>query len=115
MGRKGWLLLFLGEEGPIVTGKKKEKEARRSRDKVTNRKGRIMVNKLKERGWMILNGSFNREKEWTYIGEQGSSVIDYVVTKEKEDIKRERGMGNRAEKLKEKKEGLREQNMMLKE
>jgi len=48
--------------GPIVTGKKKEKEARRSRDKVTNREGRIMVNKLKERGWMILKGSFNRGK-----------------------------------------------------
>jgi len=38
------------EGGPIVTGKKKEKKARRSRDKVTNREGRIMINKLKERG-----------------------------------------------------------------
>jgi len=77
------------EGGPIVTGKKKEKEARRSRDKVTNREGRIMINNLKKRGWMILNGSFDREGEWTYIGEQGSSVIDYMVTNEKaiEEIK----------------------------
>jgi len=36
-----------------------------------NREGRIMVNKLKERGWMILNGSFDKEGEWRYIGEHG--------------------------------------------
>jgi len=77
------------EEGPIVIDKREEKETRRSRDKVTNREGRIMINKLKKREWMILNGSFNKEGEWTYIGEQGSSVIDYVITNEKgiEEIK----------------------------
>jgi len=51
-----------GSKGrPIVIGKKKEKETRRSRDKVINRERRIMLNKLKERGWMILNESFDKE------------------------------------------------------
>jgi len=86
------------EGGPIVTDKKKGKEIRRSRDKVMNREGRIMVNKLKERGWMILNGSFDKEGEWTYIGEQGLSVIDYVVTNDKaiEEVKKVKE-GNRIE------------------
>jgi len=65
------------EGGPIVIDKKKEEETRRSRDRVINREGRMMINKLKERGWMILNESFDKEGEWTYIEEQGSSVIDY--------------------------------------
>jgi len=49
-----------------------------------------MVNKLSERGWTILNGSWGKQGEWTYIGERGSSVIDYVVANEKvrEEIKR---------------------------
>ncbi|XP_020298200.1 vicilin-like seed storage protein At2g18540 [Pseudomyrmex gracilis] len=32
---------------------------------------------------MILNGSNRKQGEWKYIGEQGASVIDYVVTNEK--------------------------------
>lgn len=47
---------------------------------------------------MILNGSYGREGEWTYIGEIGLSVIDYVISNEKameEVIKVEEG--NRTE------------------
>lgn len=41
---------------------------------------------------MILNGSFEKMEEWTYIGETGASGIDYVVANEKaaEAIKMER-------------------------
>ena len=49
-----------------------------------------MLNKIRERGWMILNGSFEKEGGWTYIGELGTSVIDYVVSNEKafEEVKK---------------------------
>lgn len=44
--------------GPIREDKEKEKEgeARNSRDKVINREGRVLINKIEERGWTILNG-----------------------------------------------------------
>lgn len=61
--------------------KEKEGESRNSRDKMINREGRVLINKIEERGWMILNGSYNNEGGWTYIGESGVSVIDYVVAK----------------------------------
>lgn len=70
------------EGGPIGRGERKE-EIRRSKDRIINREGRILINKIKERGWMILNGSYEREGEWTYIAETGLSVIDYVISNEK--------------------------------
>lgn len=48
-----------------------------------NREGRVLINKIEERGWMILNGSYNNEGGWTYIGGSGVSVIDYVVAKQR--------------------------------
>ncbi|XP_070162472.1 golgin subfamily A member 6-like protein 22 [Polyergus mexicanus] len=86
------------EGGPIRTGEKEEEELRRSKDKVVNKEGRIMINKIKERGWMILNGSYEKEGEWTYIEEMGPSVIDYVVMNEKaiEEVKKIEE-GNRTE------------------
>lgn len=42
-----------------------------------------MINKIEERGWAILNGSFGEEGGWTFIGDRGSSVIDYVVGNDK--------------------------------
>lgn len=86
------------EGGPIGNGERKEEEIRRLKDKIINREGRILIDKIKERGWMILNGSYGREGEWTYIGEIGLSVIDYVISNEKameEVIKVEEG--NRTE------------------
>lgn len=54
--------------GPIREDKEKEKEgeSRNSRDKVINREGRVLINKIEERGWTILNGSYNNERGWTY-------------------------------------------------
>lgn len=60
-----------------------------------NREGRILVNKIEERGWMILNGSYNKEGEWTYIGETGASVIDYVIANEKAEEKNQNGKRRR--------------------
>lgn len=37
-----------------------------------------------------MNGNYNKEGAWTYIGEIGMSVVDYVIANEKtkENIKR---------------------------
>lgn len=45
-----------------------------------------------------MNGSYEKEGEWTYIREKGTSVIDYVVTNEKatEEVKKVKE-GNRTE------------------
>lgn len=86
-----------GEGGPVGSGEEEE-ERRRSKDKEINKEGGILINKCRERGWMILNGSYGKEGEWTYIGEQGASVIDYVITNDKaiEEVKMV-GEGNRTE------------------
>lgn len=47
--------------GPIGTAEKKEEERRSSKDKTTNKEGREMLNKLEERGWIILNKSYKEE------------------------------------------------------
>lgn len=72
--------------GPIKEDKEKEKEGN-SRDKMINRERRVLINKIEERGWMILNGSYNNEGGWTYIVGSGVSVIDYVVAKRGKDQK----------------------------
>jgi len=66
--------------GPIGKGKEEEEEMRRSKDKVVNKEEKILLEVLRERGWIILNGSFEKEGEWTFVGETGMSVIDYVVS-----------------------------------
>ncbi|KAM0736990.1 hypothetical protein ACS0PU_000083 [Formica fusca] len=77
------------EGGPVREEDGKIRETRNSIDKMVNREGRILVNKIEERGLMILNGSYNNKGGWTYIGEQGASVVDYVVANKKaeENIK----------------------------
>ena len=53
------------EGGPIVYDEEKGEEKRKSKDKIINREGKILLNKLQERGWMILNGSGEDEGGWT--------------------------------------------------
>ena len=58
----------VGEQGgPFKEMMTEEKEERRSKDKNMNRKGRILIEGLRDRGWFIVNGCFGREEEWTYI------------------------------------------------
>lgn len=71
------------EGGPVREEEGKVRTPRESRDKEINREGRILINKIEEKGWMILNGSYNKEGDWTYIGETGTSVIDYVIANDK--------------------------------
>lgn len=71
------------EWGPIETGGMREEQMRRLKDKVITQEERILIRKIRERGWIIMNGCYKRRGEWTYIEEVGTSVIDYVVTNEK--------------------------------
>lgn len=73
-------------------------KTRRSVDKVVNREGRILVDKIEERGWSIMNGRLGREGGWTFVGQMGRSAIDYVITNEKaaEEIRVVKG-GDRTE------------------
>ena len=71
------------EGGPIVHGVEKGKEARKSKDNIINKEGKVLLEMIRERGWMIMNGSGEEEGGWTYIGERGTSVIDYVVMNDK--------------------------------
>jgi len=54
------------KEGPI--GEEEEEgrhEIRNSLDTVTNKEGRILLGKLDERGWAILNGTFGEKRRHT--------------------------------------------------
>lgn len=49
----------VGEEGgPIREWMKEETEERKSKDKKVNREGRILLERINERGWVILNGCY---------------------------------------------------------
>lgn len=56
------------EGGPIGTGKREEEPLRRSRDKVINKEGRMLIRKIKERGWMIINGLREARRMDVYRG-----------------------------------------------
>lgn len=55
-----------------------KENSRKSKNKIMNSEGKRLISE-RERGWTILNGSKGEEGEWTYIGENGVSVIDYVI------------------------------------
>lgn len=71
-----------GTEGGIIDEYKKERYTRKSKDRIINADGKFLLNEISERGWMILNGceEIQETGEWTFIGKQGSSVIDYIIT-----------------------------------
>lgn len=55
---------------------------RRSKDKERNTEGKKFLKEIKERGWYILNGNIDGDKEgeFTFKGPSGnSSVIDYAI------------------------------------
>ena len=58
-----------------------EERKRNSKDKIINRLGRKMLVEVENRGWHICNGNVfdDIEGNFTYIGERGSSTIDYVL------------------------------------
>ena len=76
------------EQGRADDGEGVEKE-RVSRDKVKNPEGRKLTDFCEKNGLLILNGKCegDREGNFTSTGEDGGSVIDYIIiTDEKETI-----------------------------
>lgn len=71
---------FIGREGEII-GEEDIEDERESKDKKMNREGRKLCSFLEEQGWSVLNGNYrgDEEREWTYVGERGNLVIDYVI------------------------------------
>lgn len=76
-----------GEEGGKIRGEngKEKMGERRSKNKKMNTDGRVLVRRLEETGWFILNGDVEGDEEgdWTYTGGRGESIIDYVLLEEK--------------------------------
>nr|XP_033199943.1 uncharacterized protein LOC117162175 [Bombus vancouverensis nearcticus] len=68
-----------GEEGGSINEDLGKEKNRRSKDKKMNMKGRTLLKYLEEGDWMIINGRDKEREEWTYIGERGNSVVDYVI------------------------------------
>ncbi|OXU18542.1 hypothetical protein TSAR_007737 [Trichomalopsis sarcophagae] len=61
-----------------------KEESRKSKDKYINEEGKYMIEKLEETGMHIVNGDIEGdwEGEWTYLGGNGCSTIDYIITNE---------------------------------
>lgn len=68
------------EDGSIGKDRKKKVKIRRSKDKVINKEGQVMSNKIKEKWWMILKRSYEKKGESVYIKKSGLLVINYGVT-----------------------------------
>lgn len=71
----------IGQEGSIFQIEKKNAQ-RKSKDKVKNKEGEILLELTEGKGWDILNGNTegDEEGEFTYVSQRGNSVIDYVLT-----------------------------------
>lgn len=67
------------EEGGMIDEGTGMEEVRKSKDKEINKEGRAVIKTTTERGWVIVNGSKGESGEYTYVGERGSTVIDYVI------------------------------------
>ncbi|EGI63037.1 hypothetical protein G5I_08597 [Acromyrmex echinatior] len=82
----------IGSEGGLIIEEKNEKrnKSKKSIDIIINKEGRRLIERIEERGWAILNGSFEEEGGWTYIGERGFSLIDHMIGNDGacEEIKR---------------------------
>lgn len=73
-----------GEERGLINEGLGKAKSRRSKDKTINTEGRTLLSLLDERGWTIINGPDKEGDEWTYVGERGKSVINYVIGNQEE-------------------------------
>lgn len=48
-----------GDGGGLREEEGKERVTRKSTDKIINKEGKLLVDKIEERGWMILNDSYD--------------------------------------------------------
>lgn len=59
-----------------------ERKGRNSKDERVNREGQWLMEMVADRGWMVINGNMerNREGNWIYYKGEQKSVIDYGIT-----------------------------------
>lgn len=59
-----------------------EGKGRNSKDERVNREGQWLMEMVADRGWMVMNGNMERDREenWTYYKGEQKSVIDYGIT-----------------------------------
>lgn len=71
----------IGLEGSIEEEVEETERKRKSRDTHINREGRALVTLTRRRGWYVLNGNYDGDEEgqFTFIGHNSSTVIDYVI------------------------------------
>lgn len=79
---------WIGEKGDWIEIERRRGGGNRRRNtkhRKINEKGRRLIEMVEKEGWRILNGNIedDREEEFTFMGEMGSSVIDYVIIEEK--------------------------------
>ncbi|EZA50332.1 hypothetical protein X777_11276 [Ooceraea biroi] len=70
-----------GEGGMITGGEEEEGERRNSKDKTINKEGRPLIDFIEEKGWSLFNGNIKggEDREYTFTGGKGCTVIDYVM------------------------------------
>lgn len=74
----------VGEEGgPFREIGNEQMEDGRSKYKIMNAEGRKLIEEMKERSWIIVNGCFGSEGSWTHVGGSATSIIDYVIGNER--------------------------------
>ena len=73
----------IGEKGGRKTDVEDE-ERRISKDKMCNEEGNEMLKWMDEAGMHVLNGNMegDEREEYTYVCEQGCTVIDYILVNE---------------------------------
>lgn len=79
------------KKGPVREEDGKRITTRKLADKtISKEKEKILVKKIEERGWMILNGSFNILRRMDIWDKTGTLVIDYAIANEKAEENIER-------------------------
>lgn len=87
-GEDRWVIM--GRDFNVRTGKEgecggewygeREEGIRKSKDVAKTGEGKDLCRFIKEREWVVMNGSTrgDEDEEWTFVGERGKSVINYV-------------------------------------
>lgn len=70
---RGDLNVKTEEKGSLIRERSGvEVKSRRSRGKIVNREEKILIDKIINRGWTILNSSYEKEGGWSYIRKAGA-------------------------------------------
>jgi hypothetical protein len=66
----------IGERRARNWEEEKRDEKRKTKDNVKNAEGKRLMEWIEENGWEVLNKQRDEEREMTYVGSRGETVID---------------------------------------